>query len=352
MDGASRAAATCRCRAIAPGGRAEVAIPGFAAAGGPGAASVWLTLRFRWPRRPSAGRRPGSRWAGRRCRWMAVRRCTGRRRTPSTPPGPATSQSTTRGLAPPRVRGAPRLALWRAPTDNDRIGGMAERWAGWGLADLRRTLVSIERSDDAVDRAFHVDDRQRASRSRTSTALIARDAAGRIRVEETAEIPEALADLPRVGTILDAAWRATRRWPGSDAVRTRRTRTGSAAARVGRWSVHGDRPARALRPAAGERRPRGRPLAGAAARDGRGVRITLDRPRQVSVLHHDGRGPGRRPARHGAAPARGDHRHPGRRAPRGRHGELRSRYARGVPRPARHATAGPGPWSPWRAARP
>ena len=72
-----------------------------------------------------------------------------------------------------------------------------------------------------------------------------------------------------------------------DAVRTRRTPTGSAAALVGRWRSTRHRPAVPVHPAAGERRPRRRPLARAdATTTGRACGSTFDAPRQVSATHH------------------------------------------------------------------
>ncbi|WP_143666687.1 beta-galactosidase domain 4-containing protein, partial [Streptomyces reticuliscabiei] len=41
-------------------------------------------------------------------------------------------------LIHPLLRSAPVLSLWRAPTDNDELGGMAARWQDWGLDTLVR----------------------------------------------------------------------------------------------------------------------------------------------------------------------------------------------------------------------
>ena len=48
----------------------------------------------------------------------------------------------------PVLAASPALSLWRAPTDNDRIGGMAAAWDAWGLDRLERRLVSITRDDE------------------------------------------------------------------------------------------------------------------------------------------------------------------------------------------------------------
>ena len=47
-------------------------------------------------------------------------------------------------LVHPLLAVAPRLALWRAPTDNDRLGGMAARWREQGLAAPERRLLGVE----------------------------------------------------------------------------------------------------------------------------------------------------------------------------------------------------------------
>ena len=45
-------------------------------------------------------------------------------------------------LVHPLLTAAPTLCLWRAPTDNDELGGMAARWRDWGLDALVRKVVS------------------------------------------------------------------------------------------------------------------------------------------------------------------------------------------------------------------
>jgi beta-galactosidase len=103
-------------------------------------------------------------------------------------------------LVHPMLAAAPRLALWRAPTDNDRIGGMARRWAELGLDRLERRLVSVQERDDAVvvtadvvTGAGHM-----VRHTQTVTPLD-----GAVLVEELAVVPAVLDDLPRVGTVLE-----------------------------------------------------------------------------------------------------------------------------------------------------
>ena len=88
-----------------------------------------------------------------------------RRRSPA-PAGHGTS-SATEGREPPRGRtgpssttrvrsalpglaGGPHLSLWRAPTDNDRIGGLGALWEAWGVDRLERRLVSIDEAGDEL----------------------------------------------------------------------------------------------------------------------------------------------------------------------------------------------------------
>ncbi len=91
----------------------------------------------------------------------------------------------------------PRLALWRAPTDNDRIGGMSRRWRDWGLHELERKVVSI---------AGNVVSCEYVTASGISIAHRVEYAAladGGILVTEEATIPDEIRDLPRVGTVLE-----------------------------------------------------------------------------------------------------------------------------------------------------
>ncbi len=95
----------------------------------------------------------------------------------------------------------PRLSLWRAPTDNDRIGGFAGRWRGWGLDRLERRLVSIEHDGSAtvVKSEYRSPSGLVVGHEQTLRRL--RD--GGIEIEETAILPDDLADVARVGTVLE-----------------------------------------------------------------------------------------------------------------------------------------------------
>ena len=103
-------------------------------------------------------------------------------------------------LVHPLLAAPPRLALWRAPTDNDRFGGMAERWLAKGLTDLRPGPAAVERrgADWLVEREVGVGASVVLHRQAFSPA-----ADGAIRVTEEAVIPAELTDLPRIGTVLE-----------------------------------------------------------------------------------------------------------------------------------------------------
>jgi beta-galactosidase len=103
-----------------------------------------------------------------------------------------------RGLA-----AAPRLALWRAPTDNDRIGGMAEHWAKLGLDRLERRLAGIEERDGVT--VVTADVVTGAGLAVRHTQTLAPLDGGAVLVEEVAVVPDGLEDLPRVGSVFEVS---------------------------------------------------------------------------------------------------------------------------------------------------
>jgi len=282
-DGDAVAGGDLPMPAIPPGGLAEVTIPGWRLPEA-GAGERWLTLRFLTAM--ASGWAP----AGHEMGWAQVpldaASVPGVGAAPAAPGWTGDVGLDAQGqLLHPAFATPPVLSLWRAPTDNDRIGGMADRWASWGLADLRRTLVAIERGADAV-----------TVRSTWTTgagievphvARISRDAAGRIRVAETVEIPDVLADLPRVGTVMALApGREELRWFGRGPHESYPDR--KRGARVGRWeSTVAGQLVPYVRPQenGGHADVRWLELLSGGPDGGDGVRIAFDRPRQVSVLH-------------------------------------------------------------------
>jgi beta-galactosidase len=175
----------------------------------------------------------------------------------------------------------PVLTLWRAPTDNDRIMGIAARWAEQGLGEPQPGPARIER-DGAVTRV--------ARELRLGDAVVTHRQAftslsgGGVQVTEEAIIPAGLVDLPRVGTVLelkpglvDAEWFGL----GPHESYPDRKRSGL----VGRWRLPIDDlfvPYVWPQEAGGRADVRWLELRDTA---GDGVRITLGTPMQVSASH-------------------------------------------------------------------
>jgi beta-galactosidase len=95
----------------------------------------------------------------------------------------------------------PRLSLWRAPTDNDRIAGLSAQWRDWGVADLTRGAVVVSREDGGV---------LVTAEERTSAGIVVgheqrfrATADGGVLVTETVAIPDELTDLARIGVVLE-----------------------------------------------------------------------------------------------------------------------------------------------------
>ena len=115
------------------------------------AGEAFLTVRSRRPTRRGwaparlRGRARSSSRSGRRPGAPAVAAPDGRRPPPSR--STTTDASSTRSSAAP-----PALALWRAPTDNDRIGGMARAlgasWASTGSSAGRRRRSGTRATTD------------------------------------------------------------------------------------------------------------------------------------------------------------------------------------------------------------
>ena len=185
-------------------------------------------------------------------------------------------------LRHPLLATPPTLSLWRAPTDNDRIGGFAERWESQGVDRLERRPGSVERDGATTT----VRDTYRAGSIEIAhEATYTRRADGAIDVVETVDLPDALADLARVGTVIEvAAGPESLRWFGTGPHETYPDRKRSGL--VGRWeSTVADQYVPYIRPQenGGHADVRWLELRDAA---GAGLRIDLDQPRQVSVTHH------------------------------------------------------------------
>ena len=183
----------------------------------------------------------------------------------------------------PMLASSPTLSLWRAPTDNDRIGGMAAAWAASGLDRLERRLVSLERADGE---ASIVDEVTTGAgiRIRHERRIRAMPDDG-IGVTETVSIPAEIADLPRVGIVLETMpglehleWLGT----GPHETYPDRKRGGI----VGRHrSTVTEQYVPYIRPQENGGHADVRWLTLTDDR-GRGFRVTLGKPAQVSATHH------------------------------------------------------------------
>jgi beta-galactosidase len=99
-------------------------------------------------------------------------------------------------LVHPLLPAAPTLSLWRAPTDNDELGGTAARWRAWGLDALVRELVDVRRTDGRV--TVRAEYAAVAGVVRHTQVLTPVD--GGLHVAETAELPDTFTDVARVGS--------------------------------------------------------------------------------------------------------------------------------------------------------
>ncbi len=274
---------------VGPGEAADITLEGWDTAP---AGARWLTVRFE-----TAVDEP---WAaaGTEVGWGQVsleHAAVGASADPSFDPTAGSTARKTGGvdlppvaldgegyLDHPLLSSAPRLALWRAPTDNDRFGSMAARWEAAGLADIRPGRPTVERhgSSTVVVRDIAVGSHVVRHRQ----ALTPLDGGG-VHVDEEAVVPAGLDDLPRVGTVLgivggleQAEWFGL----GPHESYPDRKRAGL----VGRWrSTVSELFTPYVRPqeAGGRADVRWLVLSDAS---GRGVRLTMDKPRQVSATHH------------------------------------------------------------------
>jgi beta-galactosidase len=98
------------------------------------------------------------------------------------------------------IAAAPRLSLWRAPTDNDRIGGLARRWQDLGLDRLERRLVSVDvRAPTTTVKAEYQAEGAVVNHVQTLRCL----ADGGVEIDEHVTLPAELDDVARVGTVLE-----------------------------------------------------------------------------------------------------------------------------------------------------
>lgn len=207
---------------------------------------------------------------------------------------PAPPRGLAAGIAAPQVNDdglllddrftlAPRLSLWRAPTDNDHWGGVAELWDDWGVATLVRRCDEVTHTGDGVEVAATYTTGAGIEVTSRTTYLMAED--GTLLVREVVEVPAPLTDLPRVGTTFETQPGLDRlTWFGRGPHESYPDRCVGAA--VGRWSADvDDLHVPYIRPQESGGRADVRCFELHSA-DGSGLRVSLDRPRQVSVSRY------------------------------------------------------------------
>lgn len=281
-DGGIRASGLLRVPALAPGERARSVLEGWTAPE-PGTGESWLTITFR-----TAG---DEAWAPRGFAIGEVQLpVQSPVRLPAVPTDEAHVQRPDRSIVGgdgalrlPGLSDGPRLSLWRAPTDNDRIAGLAGTWDAWGVANIERRLLAVEEAGDEL--VVRLAWQTGAGLDVPHEQRLGRLAGGGLRVTETVAVPTELNDLARVGTVLELEpGHEALTWYGRGPEETYpdRRRAGT----IGRWSST----------VTAQHVPYVRPQENGGHADvrwievrqasGGGVRIELDRPRQVSVTHH------------------------------------------------------------------
>jgi beta-galactosidase len=176
---------------------------------------------------------------------------------------------------------APTLSLWRAPTDNDELGGMAARWRTWGLDSLVRKVVSVRCDGDRVTTVAEYAGAVGVVRH----CQVFTPVEGGVRVEESAELPEEFDDVARVGTMFETVpGLDLLEWFGRGPWESYPDR--STGAPVGHHSVPVDElftPYLRPQESGGRHGVRRFTL---SAPDATGLAVDLDEPRQVSVTRH------------------------------------------------------------------
>ncbi|MBT2416537.1 DUF4981 domain-containing protein [Streptomyces sp. ISL-22] len=184
-------------------------------------------------------------------------------------------------LVHPLLTAAPTLSLWRAPTDNDELGGIAPRWRSWGLDALVRKVVSVREGAGGVT----VEAEYAGTTGVVRHRQVFTPVEGGIRVAEEAELPEAFDDVARVGTVFETvAGLDLLEWFGQGPWESYPDR--SAGAPVGHHRVPVDAlftPYLRPQESGGRHGVRHFTL---SAPDATGLRVALDRPRQVSVTRY------------------------------------------------------------------
>jgi beta-galactosidase len=286
VDGEVAASGRAKVPGIAPGATEHLELAGFPDSL-PGGREVWLTTRWLLDRSLP--------WASEGFEVCALQ--VPLTTSVSDPPEVATRAAHPSGssaqklhvddagdLRHPLIAVSPRLSLWRAPTDNDRIGGIAATWSALGLDQLERRLLSLDRAADG--RVTTVDDVTTGCGAVIRHERSVRDVgSGEVRIDEAVTVPDELVDVARVGIELEVVpGLETMDWFGRGPHESYPDRKRGAL--VGRWrSTVPEQTVPYIRPQenGGHADVRWLELADDT---GQTLRLSFDRPMQVSATHH------------------------------------------------------------------
>jgi beta-galactosidase len=184
-------------------------------------------------------------------------------------------------LVHPLLTAAPTLSLWRAPTDNDELGGMALRWRTWGLDSLVRKVASVREDHGRVTVVAEYAGTVGVVRHRQVFTPVE----GGVRIDEEAELPTGFDDVARVGSVFETVpGLDLLEWFGQGPWESYPDRSGGAP--VGHHSLPVDElftPYLRPQESGGRHGVRRFTL---SAPDATGLAVTLDEPRQVSVTRY------------------------------------------------------------------
>jgi beta-galactosidase len=95
---------------------------------------------------------------------------------------------------------APSVSLWRAPTDNDRIGHIATKWERYGVREISRTDCLVQQSPTSikVTNTWQTSTGVNFKHTQLITPVV-----GGFNVKESVTVPKAFDDLARVGTLFE-----------------------------------------------------------------------------------------------------------------------------------------------------
>jgi beta-galactosidase len=95
---------------------------------------------------------------------------------------------------------APSVSLWRAPTDNDRIGHIAAKWERYGVREISRTDCVVRQTPTSIKVSNTWETSTGVSFKHTQ---IVTPVVGGFNVKESVTVPKAFDDLARVGTLFE-----------------------------------------------------------------------------------------------------------------------------------------------------